>query len=982
MSRFLTLEQALCAAFVLAMSPDIAAPQEYARMPVQFEIAGGALADALERFAEQSGLQIVYSSASVHAQTAPSVTGSLLPADALERLLAGTGLRWQFVNEDTIALERERSVGRPETTGSDLDDLPSAVAGLADLNVVHDPSRPVPREPSQVLFGIGKSLLETPRAISHVTAETIDLLGLSAVEDLVRVVPGVYTTTRWGIQGSIDVRNVPADTYFRGMKRLNLQGHGRSVLAAVDGIEVVKGPASPLYGMGKIGGYTNMVPRSVRAATGGYWSEPRGYVQMTLGSFEKSEVSFGVGGPIPMERRQGGYYVYGLFEDSGSHVDRVPIGQRVLQASLALDDAAGAFRLEAGLNLQRSRTAGALIGRFTQELADEGRYIRGAPLVDLDADGNGSIGYLEMHEGSPVVGSVSAGNRPLQQYWAWPTDADGSPLPIEDFPIVDGIPESLYDYLLENPEADPTGLLRAQGPGGPLPISGRVPVGFALDPRTVRYAELDPRMPGALERELEADFVTLYLDLIADTDPHLTIKNQLFYDAMEQYKLSELPFSQEQEVFVVEDKLTVTRVFDDLPSWIDVEGLATVNARYTSSKGKSSSGDYAAHRADAMHGEAELPPGARFATSLVNDDAYDGGMPWTAYYATESLELGVGAIVDVVLHDRVSLTLGARVDRSKASNVDYGGVVDLSAGSAEHPVVLQPEDRHASGWDTGISWSFSASRRFGTGLYPYVTFSESTLALDGNNNRYSNDVIEHGHIGKARLTEIGLKAALLDDRLFLTVAGFEQARRGTSDGDPAGVLNAHVSATSTRGWEAELHWSPARNLSLSWYALQQITRYAPNVGGAIMVDARALGFRDIVDDDGNVVYPAEALLYGGRSFLVLPSGLADFERKQGNPEAQQGFLVTYALDNGVGFTLSGNHFSSAYSGRLKLVELPAAFVLNAGMYLTRGDWQVKWDVWNLLDEQYYRARTGDTLGDVLVSTMPGRRWQVSVRLRF
>jgi len=981
MPRLHTNVRALCVALLLALSPDVAVPQGRALAAVEFDIAGGPLTDALERFAEQSGLSIVYSSGAVSGRMASSVAGAMLPAAALDRLLAGTDIRWRYVDDETIALEAERrSVARAALEAHD--EVPSGVAGLGDLEVVHDPSRPVPREPSGVLLGIDRPLLETPRAVSFVGAETIDLLGLSAVEDLVRVVPGVYTTTRWGIQGSIDVRNVPADTYFRGMKRLNLQGHGRSVLAAVDGIEVVKGPATPLYGMGKIGGYTNMVPRSVRAATGGYWSEPQGYVQMTFGSFAKSELSFGVGGPLPTPERQGGYYVYGLVEDSNSHVDHVPIAQRVLQASLALDDFVGDFRLEAGMNLQRSGTAGALINRLTQDLADDGRYIRGLPLVDLDADGDGRIGFLEMHARSPVDGNVSAGNRPLQQHWAWPTDADGVPLPLDRFPVVAGIPESLYEYLLEHPEADPTGLLRAQGPGGPVPISGRVPVGFALDPRTIGLAELDPSRPGALERELEADFATLYFDLIDDTDPRLTIKNQLFFDAMWQYKLSELPFSQEQDVYVVEDKLTVTRVFNRLPAWIDVEGLATANVRYTSSKGRTSSGDYATHRADAMHDAGgTLPPNARFATSLLDDRVDEGGMPWTAHYATDSLEIGAGVIVDVVLHDKTTLTLGARVDRSKASNVDYGGVVDLSAGSAGQPVVLT-EDRRASGWDSGVSWSFSVSRRFGAGFHPYATIGESTLALDGNNNKYSNDVIEHGHIGKARLTEIGLKAALLDDRMYFSVAGYEQARRDAQLGDPAGILNAHVSATSTKGWEAEMHWAPARNLSLSLYALHQVTRYAPNVGGPMMVDARALGFRDVVDADGNVIYPAEALLYGGRSFLVLPDGLDEYARKQGNPESQQGFLFRYELDSGLGFTLSGNHFSSTYSGRLKLVELPAADVINAGVYLNRGAWQLKLDVWNLLDERYFRARTGDTLGDMLVSTMPGRRWQASVRLRF
>jgi len=92
-----------------------------------------------------------------------------------------------------------------------------------------DPLRLLPNAPSTSAFGFSKQLIETPRSVSSVSSETIELFGLSAVEDLVRLVPSTFTTTRFGIQGSVDVRNVPADFHFRGMKRLSRQGHGRSV---------------------------------------------------------------------------------------------------------------------------------------------------------------------------------------------------------------------------------------------------------------------------------------------------------------------------------------------------------------------------------------------------------------------------------------------------------------------------------------------------------------------------------------------------------------------------------------------------------------------------------------------------------------------------------------------------------------------------------------------------------------------------------
>lgn len=949
---------------------------------VDFDIPAGALADSLDQFGEQSGLQVVYDYALIGERRTPAVEGTMRAPEALDRFLAGTGIGWSFVNDDTVVLRPEarrpaaRRGARARSARADDGAAPTAIV------VVGNSGDATPKTPSAASFGFDKSVLATPRSVSLVTVDTIDLLGLSAVEDLVRVVPGVYTTTRWGIQGSIDVRNVPADTYFRGMKRVNLQGHGRTVLAAMETIEIVKGPPSPIYGMGKIGGFTNMVPRSVRAANGGYLPAPQGFVQAISGSFDKSELSFGVGGPLPLAAKQGGYYVYGLYENSGSFTEGVPVGQQVLQAAVSVDDAIGRFRLEAGVNLQRSTTAGALLGRFTQDVADTGRYIRGEPLVDLDANRNGRVGYLEMYAGSPVAGRITAGNQALRQYFAWPTDANGVPLPLHGAPKVPGIPRSLYDYLVQHPEADPSGLLRAQGPGGPQPTSGSLPIGFALDPRTVRYDVLDLRRPGAYERELEADFTTAYFDLVDDADPNRTIKNQLFFDAMDQYKISEQPFSQLQDVSVLEDKLTLARRLATSLSGLTVDGLVSVNARRTSSKGFAQSGDYGTHRSDAMDaasGGGIAPP---FATALLDADLADDGMPWTSHYATESWELGAGALFDIALPTSTEVIVGARADRSRASNVDFGGTLDVAAGTAASPAVFRQEDARASGRDTGVSWSVSLSQRLPNDLRPYVTVAEESLALDENNNKYSNAVIAAGHIGEARIVEAGVKASLLEDRLFFSTALYDQARIGVSEDDDPAVLDAHVSSTATRGFETELKWRPRDNLLLSFYGLHQETTYEPNVGATVMVDARALGFDDVRDAAGNVVYPAEAFLYGGRSFVVLPPGMAEYADKMGNPETQLGVVAQYELRHGLGLALSGNYFSSVYAGRLKLVELPAAQVVNFGLIWELAKWHVKYDVLNVFDERYFRPRTGDTLGDPLVSAMPGRRWQITLRMRF
>jgi iron complex outermembrane recepter protein len=865
---------------------------------------------------------------------------------------------------------------QPETGGD---------AGVSDVIVVTaDPNRILPNAPSESSFGFNKPLLETPRSISIISEETIDLFGLSAVEDLVKVVPGVFTTTRFGIQGGIDVRNVSADTYFRGMKRLNLQGHGRSVLAAMDTIEVIKGPPSPIYGMGKIGGYTNMVPKAGRAAEGGYLDRPEGFATGISGSYHRAESSFGIGGPLGFDTRPGGYYVYGLAEESETFAEHVDVGQRLVQAAMNIDEMVGDFRLETGVNYQNSTTSGALINRFDQALVDSGRYLRGSPLADLDLNGNGHIGYLEMNRGSPVRGSLSAANQPLSQRFNWPRDASGNYLPLDQFPTVAGIPQSMYDYLVAHPEADPSGLLRAQGVGAPQPTSGFVPIGMVLDPRTVGYDTLDLRRSDSFERDLEAKFLMGFVDLVNDVDENFTMKNQLFYDSMDQYKLSEQPGGGKQDVHVMENKFTVTRRLPDLPDWLDVNTLASANVRWTKATGFRYGGDFASHRTDSMLGDGSMTANSTFVHPFDNADILNDGAPWTSNYETEYYEAGIGVLLDMTFHGRTNLLVGGRYDKSRAENVDFGNTFNATTGTATNPGRPRTGDAYASGRDSGGSWSLSLSRQFADNIRPYVTVAESSLTLESNNNSMSNAVILAGHIGSARLRETGVKLSMLEDKLFFTTALYEQTRISVSQNDDPAVIDAEVSSTITEGWEGEIKWVPSSNVFLSFYALRQQTEFQSVTGGGnFLVSARVLGFQDVVDADGNVVYPAEAFLYGGRAFLVMPNELtSQYERKRGNPETQLGLTAQYKLDNGLGFTLSSNHFDSVYAGRLMLVELPATTTVDAGMFLDIGRFHVKLDVLNATDERYFRARTGDTLSDSLAQAMPDRRWQATIRAKF
>jgi iron complex outermembrane recepter protein len=974
-ARCRPLARLLLVALLQLLAASASAAQQH------FSIPAGVLADALDRFSEQSGLQTVHASPRIQDLQTSRVEGDYSPAAVLDLLLEGSGLAWQQVDEHTILVgPPSRSPRTSPRLGPLFSDDPEATPGLSDIQVFANTRRMLPNDPGISTFGFNKALLETPRSLTVISDSTIELYSLSAVEDLLRVAPSVYTPTRFGIQGAVDIRNMSADTYVRGMKRLNLQGHGRSVLGAADSIEIVRGPPSPLYGMGKIGGYTNVVPKSGRARVGGYLDSVQGFSQLILGEYGRSELSLGIGGPLDLGSKHGGYYLYSLLEDSDTWINNVGIGQTVLQGAITLDDVVGGIRLETGIDYQRSRTSGALVNRVNQDMIDNNRYIGGQPLANLDANGNGAIGFLEMHRNSPVAGQLATNNQPLIQVWSWPLDAQGLPLPLSGFPTISGIPQTLYDYLQQHPQADPTGLLRAQGVGGPLPMSGQVPIGFALDPRTVGYAELDPRRAGAFEREVEANFLMGYVDLIHDQNPDFTVKNQLFFDSMDQYKLSEQPGGGKQDVQVFENKLTLTRRFGALPRWLQAEALVSANLRNTRASGYRYVGDQGSNRTDASFGSGAMLPNTTFVHPFDNPVLEADGAPWFSRYLTQYWEAGLGVLLDVNLGAHTSVLVGARHDRSRAKNTDYAGTLDPFSGTALAPGAWRTQDSRARGYDADSSWHLSLSQQLPFKLRPYLTLAAASLTLESNNNRMTNNVIQQGHIGKAQLQEAGIKGSAQNGRLFYTLARYQQRRTDINEANFAALQSASASATSTRGWEAELKWAPTDTLFISLYAVDQETRFVPNAGENILVDARTLGFVDIQDDAGNIVFPAEAFLYGGRSFLVLPAGMADFGIKQGTPERQYGLLLQWQMTPLLGFTLSSNHFSGMYSGRLQQVRLPSSDIINAGLSLDRGNWHFRFDLNNLFNERYFRPRTGENLGETLISTMPGRNWLAMFRI--
>ena len=152
------------------------------------------------------------------------------------------------------------------------------------------------------LVAIGSNLdltpLETPASVSVVTRQQLDERGDISVMDAITRAPGYSnmahpgnTSAALSVRGFTDTASVMR--LYDGVRQYG--GVGVSFpfdTWSVERIEVLRGPASVIYGEGAIGGVINVVPRK---PTHG---EIQNEVQFTLGTDNTQRAAFGSGGAI------------------------------------------------------------------------------------------------------------------------------------------------------------------------------------------------------------------------------------------------------------------------------------------------------------------------------------------------------------------------------------------------------------------------------------------------------------------------------------------------------------------------------------------------------------------------------------------------------------------------------------------------------------------------------------------------------------
>lgn len=336
------LASAAVAALILPVS---GASAQTAR---SFSIAAGSLADALNDFAEQGGVQLIYSAALVEGRSSPGLSGSFGAAEALSRLLAGSGLTFRQTGANAFTLQpAPQAAGnavqlgpvRIEGEGAGSAPVGTTVHGTALTE--HSRSFTSPG-PVSAATGMELTLRETPQSITIITRERLDQQAITTLGDALAQAPGVFYQSAGspvGGYGSLYSRGYainslmldgvpvpPAAVAGYGA----IQGLGTLNTDVYDSITVVRGATGLMTGAGD--------PSATVALTRKRPTESLQAIGLaSYGTWDQIHLLGDVGGPLNAEgtiRARG----VGAFEDGDSWKEgfhyRKYVGYGILEADL------------------------------------------------------------------------------------------------------------------------------------------------------------------------------------------------------------------------------------------------------------------------------------------------------------------------------------------------------------------------------------------------------------------------------------------------------------------------------------------------------------------------------------------------------------------------------------------------------------------------------------------------------------------------
>ena len=742
--------------------------------------------------------------------------------------------------------------------------------------------------PFTSVFGTADNIVDVPRNVTIISRQQLSDISIASVLDFSKLTSSSYTTTNFGAPANPSIRGQTADLFINGVRgRITSNGNGLPLnFNAVESVNIVKGPATAVQGASMyVGGFVDLVTKRP------YFDATKGSVSITLGSDDQREWTVDIGGPLS---RTAAYRVSYSGQDSRGYWENYFNRNHSLYGALTLRPRAG-YEIFLSATLARYHyTENWGFNRPTQDLIDKGLYLTGINSNAAPDFGRYPLGYA---------------------------DARGNPISFTNLATIGG------------PAAPVSDAQNSRWVTSGFPAGNRVVFGPAV--------KIDRRKrlikPGDDSRGDEFNAQAIQTVTLS---PTFKVVNNTYWsytsrETLSSYYYSEVIdpswFAQNRTEFIFTGQsVTVnsgldlryqrTKAYDDYffepanvwditrdPNFIDVYRSATFPNPFTS-----------------------LPiPGwpGRYATDgITNGDTND----------SRGTTVGVFAQGTRRFSESLSLVLGGRLDR-------------FSARVREPLLASHPTASIAvwvPNWNTSLVYKTSPT----ASIYATYNFSRNTSGAVGVGggitgwNATGTALFKDNFLQPSELVELGTKYALMQSRVFLNFAVFDQRRTFKSTSSTI-IQNFH-----SRGFEAEMNYQPDKRLygTLSYSA----------------VDAKSsAGFQS----DGGV-----GQFFNSKSTEGRVSGL---------PRHLFNALVSYTFDSGWGLNANALVTSPINNNFAGTLVIPTQHQIDAGLSYTRKTWSARLTLSNLTNQKNW-APPNAVYGNASILPLPGTQYQLNLKYNF
>lgn len=279
-SPFALRSRLFAAALFATMASRIASAE-----PMPFSIEAQDAATALTEFARQANRQILFQFERVKGVRTQALAGQYEPADAIRMLLEGTGLVVSIREGGVLVVDAASAVSATEGPASAPDagdDVSRSQLRLAQSDTESAaPAATADRASGEtapaevVVTGLRQKTVATklnvelrdlPQSVTLIPREVLDDLVITRVEDVSYATVGVQPVSPYtgGVSLGFFVRGFRgAAILVNGYDAGVISGSSSSVIdfSTVERVEVLRGPASVLYGQGNPGGIVNVTTK-------------------------------------------------------------------------------------------------------------------------------------------------------------------------------------------------------------------------------------------------------------------------------------------------------------------------------------------------------------------------------------------------------------------------------------------------------------------------------------------------------------------------------------------------------------------------------------------------------------------------------------------------------------------------------------------------------------------------------------------------